>query len=248
MARLSYVGVTPTEDDHVLNRVQGTGILASTLVGQNSVSSDIEAAAALKAGKTYIDFADVEYATEAYYQERDALSVPRSALGAPGGVAGLDEGKIPLEQLPVLGAGYLKGPYGPTAVYTSNSVTTTPFKLADFDIGVQSLAFQPLCWASAIMTTKPTGRPVLEMRMSSGAAGYSSQTLVAQGFGQSVYDGVQVVTCTPATGVAGLSAPDPYSTATNITISLWVYSTNPDVPLRIVSSLSGVVYLMRMEL
>lgn len=248
MARINYVGAAPAADDHVTNRAQGTAILASTLVNRTSVASAVEAAAALKAGKTYIDTNDADYATVEYYQEQDALNIPIARRGAPGGVAGLVNGKIPLSQLPVLGVGYLKGPYGPTAVYNVTSVSTTPVKLADFTIGIQNLAFQPLCWASAQMTTKPTGRPVLEMRMSNGPAGYSSQTLVAQGFGQSIYEGVQMVTATPAMSVAGVVAPAPYANALNIVISLWVYCTTPGAPLTSVSTLSGAVHLLRMRL
>lgn len=248
MARLSYVGNVPAATNDVANRGQGTAILSDTLVNRTAVATSVEAEAALRAGKTYIDTADVEYATVAYYQEQDALNIPQSLVGVSGGVAGLVGGKVPLSQLPVLGVGYVKGPYGPTSVYNVSSVSTTPAKLADFAIGIQNLAYQPLCWASAIMTTRPTGRPVLEMRMSSGTAGYSSQTLVAQGFGQSLYEGVQTVTATPATSVAGVVAPSPYAQATNIVISLWVYCTAPGAPLTSVSTLSGAVHLMRMRL
>ena len=247
MPRLNYVGPVPTDDGDMLNRLQGIDIINAATVNRTATTSSIETAAASKASKEAIDLADAAYATAEYYQGRDNLNVTTASIGAANGVAGLVSGKVPLAQLPVLGQGYLKGPFGPTTVNIVSSATTTPVKLAEFAIGVQSVAFAPLAYATAAVNTTPGGRPVLEMRISDGAAAYGDQTLIAQGIGRPIYNGRQIVSITPASS-AGASNPAPFSVATNIVVSLWVYSTtNTPVSVSSSSLISAVVYLMRMQ-
>lgn len=248
MPRLNYVGPVPTDDGDVLNRLQGTDLINAATVNRIATISSIEAAAASKASKTTIDSADAAYATADYYQGRDNLNVSAASIGAPNGVAGLVSDKVPLAQLPVLGQGYLKGPFGPTTVNIVSNATSTPVKLAEFAIGVQSVAFAPLAYATAAVNTTPGGRPVLEMRISDGAAAYGDQTLIAQGIGRPIYNGRQIVSVTPASNTAGASNPAPFGVSTNIVVSLWVYSTTA-TPVAVSSSslISAVVYLMRMQ-
>jgi hypothetical protein len=248
MPRLNYVGPVPTDDGDVLNRLQGTDLINAATVNRVATTSTIEAAAASKASKEAIDTADAAYSTAQYYQGRDALNVTAASVGAANGVAGLVSGTVPLAQLPVLGQGFLKGPFGPTTVNIVTNATTTPVKLAEFAIGVQSVAFHPLAYATAAVNTTPGGRPVLEMRISDGAAAYADQTLIAQGVGRSIYNGRQIVSVTPAAAMTGVSNPAPLSVSTNIVVSLWVYSTTT-TPVSVSSSslISAVVYLMRMQ-
>lgn len=246
MPRLNYVGPDPATSTEILNRIQGSAIIGRALNSQNAASTLVEAAASTRAGKSYIDLADANYVTVDYYQDQDALNVATTKVGQPNGVASLVGGKIPDVQIPVLGSGYLKGPFGPTTVTTALNATTTKVKVADFAIGVQSLAFQPLAYAVVAVDTKPGGRPILEMRISNGTAAYDSQTLIAQGIGRPMYDGRQMVTVTPASAAGG-SNPTPFASNTNIVVSLWVYSSSTTpVTVGASSLLSAAVFLMRM--
>jgi hypothetical protein len=248
MPRLNYVGPVPNDDSDLLNRLQATALINAAAVNRTATTSAIEAAAAAKASKETIDTLDANYATAEYYQGRDLLNVTTASIGAVSGVAGLVSGKVPLTQLPVLGQGFLKGPFGPTTVTTATNVTTTPVKVAEFAIGVQSVAFQPLAYASVAVDTTPGGRPILEMRISDGAAAYSAQTLIAQGIGRPIYNGRQIVAVTPASATVGASNPLPFGVSTNIVVSLWAYSTTL-TPITVGSSsvISAAVYLMRMQ-
>ena len=125
--------------------------------------------------------------------------------------------------MPVLGSGYLRGPFGPTTVYPVSGATTTAVKLADFAIGVQSVAFQPLGYAMVAVDTAPGGRPLIEMRISDTATG--TQTVFAQGIGRPTYAGRQIVAVTPGNATLGAANPLPYAVGTDIVVTLWVSST-----------------------
>jgi hypothetical protein len=248
MPRLNYYGPDPATPTEVLNRGQGTVLITGSTTNRPGASAAVEAAAANLADKDYIDLADANYVTVDYYQGQDQFNVPVAKIGQPNGVAGLTGGKIPSAQIPTLGQGYFKGPFGPTAINPVSSATTTPVKIADFAIGVQSVTFQPLAYASLALDTKPGGRPIVEMRISNGPAAYGFQTLIAQGIGRPIYDGRQVITVVPASSSLGASVPTPWpGTSTDITVGLWVYSSS-SVPVTITNTsvLSASVFLIRM--
>lgn len=247
MPRLNYVGTEPATSADILNRGQGTVLINNAVAGRTFASEMAEAAAAEKASKSYIDLADANYVTVDYYQGRDALNVPLASVGQPNGVASLSGGKIPGAQIPVLGAGYLRGPFGPTTINAVNNATTTPVKVADFAIGVQSVGFHALAYATVAVDTDPGGRPILEMRLSNGTAVYGSQTLIAQGIGRPMFDGRQIVSITPASATTGASAPAHWAGTTNIVVSLWVYSSSSTpVTVGSASVISAAVFLTRM--
>lgn len=246
MPRLNYVGPAPTLASEVINKAQGTDIINGATVNRTATSTAIETAAGLKASKSYIDLADAAFATSDYYQTQDNLNIATSSIGVASGVASLVGGKIPLGQIPVLGSGYVKGPFGPTTIVAVNNAGTTPVKVAEFTIGNQSVAFQPLAYALVAVDSTPGGRPIVEIRMSNGTAVYSSQTLIAQGIGRSMFSGRQIVAVTPASAVSGAN-PSPWSVSTNIVASMWIYSSSA-VPVTVASSsvLSASVFLARM--
>lgn len=247
MPRLNYVGTDPATATDILNRGQGTVLIDNAPVGRTAASEMVETAAAGRAAKSYIDLADANYVTVDYYESRDALNVPAANLGQPNGVASLSGGKIPAAQIPVLGAGYLRGPFGPTSINAVNNATTTPVKVADFTIGVQSVGFHALAYATVAVDSKPGGRPILEMRLSNGSAAYGSQTLIAQGIGRPMFDGRQIVAVTPASDTTGASAPAHWAGSTNIVVSLWAYSSSSTpVTVGSASVISAAVFLTRM--
>lgn len=246
MPRLNYVGPEPSIGIELINRGQGTDIINNAIPNRSATTAAVEATANTYASKDYIDLADGNYTTVDYYQNKIGLNVYANQVGQPNGVASLVGGKIPIAQVPVLGSGYLKGPFGPTTTATSPTAGTTPVKVADFTIGVQSVAFQPLAYATVAVDTKPGGRPILEMRLSNGTANYGSQTLIAQGIGRPIYDGRQIVCVTPASDTTNAQSPSSWPGNTNIIVSLWAYSSS-SVPITISSSavLSAVVFLLR---
>ena len=178
MPRVNYVGPTPVDDGDLATRLQASTILDSGPVTRVTVDSAAHDAALLRATKSYVDTQDALYALDSYPANRDALNTPVASRGAANGTATLDSGsKVPLGQIPVLGAGYLKGPFGPTAVFPSTA-TTTPVRIADFDIGVQSVSFRPLFYATVMASTVELRTSASCWRKRSMLAGASSSSRV----------------------------------------------------------------------
>lgn len=247
MAGQNYVGPTPTNPTDVATRLALSGLAAAATPNQVSAATDVATAAALKAAKTYVDTQDAQFVAPSYYQNQDALNVPNTALGAASGVATLDTNTlIPLSQFPAIGAGYAVGPFGPTATFAATGVTTTPVKIADWDIGAQGVSFQPVVFASVMTTASNFGRPVIEIRMSDGSATYTFQTLVALGFGRSNYNDEQAVVVWPAPGNPGQTGTSHFSPTMNIWLSAWLYDpTGNGVSATAQSIVSGSVFLIR---
>ncbi len=227
MVRISYVGPDPEESWDVTSRSQAREIIDTSNVSQASVLEDIATAVALKGSQSYINNADSTFALATYYPARDNLNVPTASRGVADGVAALDgSSKIPLAQMPTLGSGYCRGPFGITGTpETPSGVTSTPAKLADFEIGVQSIAFRPLVYAAVMVDTDLGALPVVEARISDGSAAYGSQTLIGRGIGQTIWGSGQAVTVLPV-GAAGAAGSGSYPVGMNIWVSLWVYSQN----------------------
>lgn len=249
MARLSYVGPAATADNHIMTRSSAEPILDAGEVTRVKVADDIDAAVALRASKIYIDQADTGYATADYYQDQDDLNLPLTAIGQPDGAAELLAGEVPVEQIPAGGAGYIKGPFGPTTRWTVTNITTTPTKIAEFALGVQSVAFRPLPYAVVVVDTEPGGQPIVEMRISDGEALYASQTLIGQGAGRPLHSGRQSVLLNPASATLGASGTGTYAASMNIYVALYVYSSSASVPVAVSSTgvASAALYLMRTE-
>lgn len=243
MSRLSYVGATPTNPLDVTNRLQGRAVLASGPVNRTVVSSQIADAVAAHASKTYIDTQDAQFQLPSYYATRDALNIPISSVGQPDGVAYLDAGtgKVPLSQMPALGAGYLLGPFGPTAVF-AQTMGSTPAKIADFNIGVQGVRCVPLVFATVLATSASLGRTVIEARISAGSAVHDSQTLIGRGTGRDYYVNKQAIAISPASSIA------PLAVNYNIWVSLWAYDITQSTNITAADILSASVYLLRTEL
>lgn len=243
MARLSYVGATPSDPNDVLNRLQGHTILVSGSVNRTGVDSAINDAVATRASKSYVDTQDATFQLPTYYQNQDALNIAVSSVGQPNGVAFLDGGTatVPLAQMPPLGAGYVKGPYGPTHVQGATA-TTTPLKIADFDIGAQGITFFPLVFATVLATSTNLGRPVIEARISDGQKTYANQALVARGMGRNLHADQQPVVVT-SFGGTGSFGPD-----VAIWLSLWLTDLTQTSVVSSGGIISAVVFLLRTQL
>jgi len=246
MSSLRYVGKPSEEDKDVVSRLRATALLNSGTPSRTSVTADVTNAVIPYATKTYIDTQDSSFALPAYYQQQDALNVPKSVKGQPNGVANLDaDGKIPVDQIPALGAGYIYGPYGPTSTAVG-STSNTPLKIAEWLIGVPPFSFQPLVFGYVIAQS-PLGRPVIEVRMSNGSAPYASQTRIGIGVGRSLYVDAQPIPIigAPATVNQVGSSPD-WPASTNIVATAWLWDRDSQTSTVISNAVfSAAIFLMR---
>ena len=250
MTRLSYVGPSPQLDPDVGNRLQATTILDNAPINRTTAASQVhDEAVNNRASKTYVDNQDNTFALISYYQTRDALNLPNSAKGAANGVATLTaSSKVPTTQMPGLGAGYLRGPFGPTTLFTA-STGTTPAKIADFNIGVQSLPFRPLIYASVFVTVTNNTCPIVEAKISDGSQSYANQTLYASGSGRTFFNDVQAVAVVPGNTTLGQVGGGNHPSTWNIWVTLWLYAADASGTVSVDSSgvVSGVTYLMRTQ-
>ena len=249
MSGLAYVGKAASSGPDLITRLQASALLASGPVNRTGVLSELhDTATGTYASKTYIDSQDGTFSLPSYYQTQDALNIPLTSVGQPGGIASLDATtKVPLAQLPNLGSGVLLGPFGPTSTPVSHNVGASPIGILDFSIGVQSVAFQPLVFATVLATPSDGGRPVIEARLSSGVAAYGSQTLVGRSTGVSQYYDVQPIAVLPCGASAG-ATPSSFSASTNIFIRLWMYDLFQSTSMEATGVISAVVYLLKVSL
>jgi hypothetical protein len=174
-----------------------------------------------------------------------------------GGVAPLDtNGKIPSQYIPSLGVGYCQGPYGPTLPMETQTAVATPMKLADWGIGPPQIPFQPMVYMTLLASAILGGRPIVEVRMSSGVATYANQTLVARGIGRSQWNDPngQVINVVPIPGAAGHSglsaggASPGYSSTYNLWLSAWLIDANQQgVTVQSAQIYNAAVYLVRYQ-
>lgn len=224
MSGLLYVGVI--SDDRDLESLQHTESVLTSGFGRGYVQGRVAEKVALRASKTYVDTADAGFAPVAYYTSQDQLLVPLTAKGEASGVATLgSDGKLPASQTPVLGAGFVKGPWGPNSAFGGNT-QGTPMKIAQWN----ALAYGVLGVPWAFMNTSVQsngGRPVVEIRIGTAAqVAYSDQTLIAQGFGRSYYNDWQMVTAFPVDPDLGESADgvqDSYDPAATYLVNAWLW-------------------------
>lgn len=240
MSGLNYVGAPPATSPDIVNKLAVSAQIAITTPNQASVQGQIDVLTSggspTYATKSYVDTQDATFQPISYYQSQDALNVPTTSRGVASGVASLDgTTKVPIAQIPVLGAGYLRGPYGTTAQPGAGtgafpqSTASTPIKIADINIGVSSLLFQPLVFCSAFVTGTALARPVIEVRIanSTSSTTYAASTLVAMGVGRNLYADYHAITVVPVGSTTGTS-PASLATNYNVWLTVWLYDANND--------------------
>lgn len=209
----------------VETRLLATGITAGT------VSDRVEALATGPSGtkitKASVDALDAAYASASYATTQDALLIPTSARGVAGGVATLGaDGKVPGAQVPAMGNGTFKGPWGATTV-TTGTTGTTPLKIASWNIGVTAMTFRPLVYLQSFILVTGRGRPVIEVRAGDASqTTYASQTLVGSGFGRAYFDDYQAITVLPAapTGTQSNGVQPSWGPGVDFRMSAWLYN------------------------
>lgn len=220
MAGLTYVGADDTDPRSIETRLSAEGNLNQG-VSRSYVSGRIAEKMATRATKTYVDTADEQFAPVAYYSERDALLVPLTAKGVASGVATLNaSGKVPAAQIPVLGAGMLRGPWGANQSF-GGTTGSTPLKVAQWNLGVLGVTGIPLAFMSTSVQSTD-GRSAIEIRIGdSTQTTYVAQTLIAQGFGREWYQDYQMIAVLPCPPVGFALNP-----ATNYILNAWLIDTN----------------------
>jgi hypothetical protein len=233
MVSLRFVGKTAITDGGITTRLAVDNQLAEGL-GQEYTDGQVITVAQDYATKGYVDTADAGFIDDAYYQGRDALNVPNAARGAANGVASLDgTGKIPAAQVPVLGTGVIKGPWGVTTTSTGTT-GTTPLKIAGFTIGVTGFSFRPLVYLVALIDVDANARPVVEVRIGGPSdTTYASQTKVAIGTGRAVYNDIQTVGVFPGSGLGVADDGPVYSANLDARLTVWVYCATSDGTLTV---------------
>ena len=241
MSGLSYVGAQPSAPNDIANRLQVINLLNAVTPNRASVSAQVSGLVGTTyATKAYVDQQDATFALPSYYQSQDALNLPTSAVGKPYAVSGVTSllpnstyygaasldanSRVPAAQMPALGAGYLQGPWGPTAT-ASGSTGTTPIKIADWNIGLAGLSFRPLVFMSAFVTAT-MAHPVIEIRIanSTTAPSYNTSTPVAQGMGRYLYNDYHAVAVVPIPDTTG-ETPSLLPPTYNVWLTAWLYDT-----------------------
>lgn len=240
MAGLYYVGKTPASDGDLTTQADARATF-NTGVTRRYVADYITGAVADKVTKVQVDTWDSAYAPVTYYQQRDTLLVPKTAKGVVGGVAKLsattqstyagDTGYV-ATQVPVLGAGVMRGPYGMTKQYSRTNVGATPQIIGEWlyptasaaNFGQMPLTGQllPFCTTAA---QNSGGRTVIEVRAGTSNA-YSSQTLIGVGYGRTWFDGYQLITILPA-GPVNLGQSGSFTkfdATTTLYVTMWMYN------------------------
>lgn len=249
MAVLRNVGVAPTSGTD-LERKQEVDSRLQAGMSRGYVDGRAITLATPKAFKTYVDTQDALYELNAYYIGQDALNVPLDGgapdhvggKGQPLGVATLDgSGRIPSAQVPALGAGFLKGPFGVTSL-NDGTTGVTPVQIAQWVIGTQPINFRPMVFMSVLCDSSGMARPVVEVRIGDNTqTTYASQTLVAQGYGRAYYNDFNTVTVVPTpntTGVMQDGVQGYYPASHDTRLTAWLYNSHTSGT---VSTLSGYI-------
>lgn len=257
MSSLRYVGRAASESQDITTRLVNTNILNSAVPNRTSVTTQVDTASQSYATKTYVDTQDGQFASPSDYQNADLNLVPIAVKGAVGatdltgtgmyGVASLDgTGKIPTSQIPVLGSGYILGPFGVTSVY-QGSVTgsSSPLKIADIHVGVQNQTCSIHPYSIVMANSNNNGAPVVEARWATSQnTTYSTSTKCGIGEGRSFYDDIQPIVVQPASALG--ATPISVAGSTDIWVSLWLYNADEQTSTIGVGGIaSAAIFLMK---
>jgi hypothetical protein len=238
MAGAKYVGPPAAVATDLVNKGDIDRDYANATVSQIAVAGQIATAVASLASQVSVNNALAAFVQPPYYQNQDALLVPLTSVGAPSvtadptasppvvgvtGVASLDgTGKIPSVQVPTLGAGYLQGPYGPTATFSA-SATIAPIKIADWNIGAAGVSFVPEVYMSLLVHAVNLGRPVVEVWISNAPFAYGTGTLLSRGTGPNFWNDLMTVNVVPVPARNAQVGGSGFSPTYTTWITAWLY-------------------------
>ena len=238
MAGLKYVGPDASGSTDLVNKADVDNAYANAAVSQTAVAGQVATAIASLASTVSVDNALASFVQSTYYQTQDTLLVPLASVGVPSvtanpsatppvagvqGIASLDStGKIPAAQVPVLGAGWVAGPYGPTATFSATA-TNAPQKIADWNIGAAGLSFQPHVYMSLLAKAVNLGRPVVEVWVSNSQFAYGTGTLVARGEGRNFWNDLMTVNVNPVPARNAQTGGTGFSPTYTAWFTAWLY-------------------------
>lgn len=234
MSGLSYVGVPPSADQDIANRIQANTALLTPVPNRASVTAQINAL--INGSPGLASTTSVASTLSNYIQQSNVNNTVTNLLllsqrGVAGGVATLDNtGKIPTTQVPVLGAPWVKGPYGPTQTFAATSSagsggTPNPAKFAEWNIGAVNFVFQPLVYMNLFVEGTLQGRPVVEVWINSGPSTTPTGTLIAKGVGRAGWADFGVIAVHPSSSIQN-AAGSGYAGNYTTWITAWVYDAN----------------------
>lgn len=233
--------------DDIMTQRNVTDLL-DTGTTQGFALDRITALSAPYATLDYVNLADNNFVVPSTVDTRDALNLALSAKAVNNGVATLDSGsKVPLDQCPNLGVGFLKAPYGATSQITSNTTTTTQVQLAAIDLDSPAVTFKPWAFATVFLQQQSYNtRATLEMRIGDDTqTTYAAQTLISSGAGRSGYIDFQSVTAQPCGHTTGLGVTAGRAPSTHWVITLWLVSTGGTSLVNANNILTCSAYLLR---
>lgn len=240
MAGLYYTGKTPAVDRDLVIQADAKTTF-NTGVTHDYVINQIDSKIATKVTKSQVDAWDSVYAPVNYYQDQDKLLLPLTAKGTAGGVATLGTSTalsksgtttyvVNTAQLPVLGAGMMRGPYGMNKQYSKGNIGSTPSLIGEWLYSTDGTNFVmpftgyflPFLTVAAQNTG---GRTVLEVRAGKTSK-YAEQALIATGCGRTWFDGYQIINIVPAASGNPATLADTlvFDATTKVYVSLWMFN------------------------
>lgn len=209
MSSLKYIGKNPTLNAHLGNRLFADQAFSSG-VSRASVDESVATSVQSLARTDYVDAKDAQLASTEYVNQQDGLLMPTYYRNVANGVATLDSGtKVPASQLPLMGKGKIKGPYGMTsrnagsASPASSGFTADHYaKIGSWNIPAPGFLWRPMIFMSVIGGSFHTadrsiagGRFDIECRV----GGQYNSTICASGRGHNSIRGFQAVSVVPNT-------------------------------------------------
>lgn len=229
MAGFQYVGPAAASPTDVISKVGTDQQIQSAPVSQGAVQGQINTAISALASQTSVGAALNSYVLPSYVAAQDALLLPNANVGVPSGVAPLDgNGDIPTANVPVLGASYILGPFGPTATYTA-SATSLPIKIADWNLGAMGITFFPQVYMTLFSKAVNLGRAVVEVWMSNAQMTYGQGILLSRGIARSFWNDYSPVVVQPvpsATGLTPGTAGMSFSPTYPVWMTAWLFDAN----------------------
>jgi hypothetical protein len=232
------VGRLPAVATDITNELAVVNVIDTTSPNQASVVAEAASvAAATYATLTYVNTQDATFAEPAYMVAQDLLNLPAAYVGTPSatslgstafyGAASLNSSaQVPIAQMPVLGAGYLEGPWGATST-VSGSTSNVPLRIADWDLGEANTSFRPIVFCQ-MFVSGVMSHPIVEIKIanSTTAPAYSAMTLCGQGLGRGLYNDYGTLVTVPAPDTTSESYPTLFAPTYNVWITAWLWDLN----------------------
>lgn len=223
MVALQYAGASGADPTDVATKRTVDVEIANTAPNQVSVQTDINNAIANRVTREYVDAQDGRYAPASEPGIKDrARNVLKTEINAPGGPVALVNSMIPTTFLPLLGEGYVLGPYPWSAIYKVTTSAATPGTATKIGTvtteGIPNTRpYWPMCFSTVLVNADRQGLPVVEIRKGDSPGG----ALLAVGRGRTMFTGHQGISVVPVGDGAWTNG-----TGAALTVSMWLYDLN----------------------